>query len=125
MPLSETSLVGARIVSGIWEAVLLQKGRSEGSPRIEVTHLGAPVAGLEVAPRAPGKWDLRLPIPPALIADGVQTFVVREAGGEVLASFAIVVGEPLAQDLRAEIDLLRAELDLLKRAFRRHCAETA
>jgi hypothetical protein len=26
--------------------------------------------------------------------------------------------------LRAEVDLLRAELDMLKRAFRRHCVET-
>jgi hypothetical protein len=32
---------------------------------------------------------------------------------------------PLEEDIRAEVSLLRAELDLLKRAFRRHCAETA
>jgi hypothetical protein len=30
----------------------------------------------------------------------------------------------LAEDIRAEMDLLRAELDLLKQAFRRHCVET-
>jgi hypothetical protein len=30
----------------------------------------------------------------------------------------------LDEDIRAEVDLLRAELDLLKRAFRRHCSET-
>ena len=28
-------------------------------------------------------------------------------------------------DLRAEMDLMRAELDMLKRAFRRHCVETS
>jgi hypothetical protein len=31
----------------------------------------------------------------------------------------------MEDDLRAEVDLLRAELDMLKRAFRRHCLETA
>ena len=35
-----------------------------------------------------------------------------------------LAGEALAHDIRAEIDLLRAELDMLKRAFRRHCLET-
>jgi hypothetical protein len=30
----------------------------------------------------------------------------------------------MEDDLRAEVDLLRAELDMLKRAFRRHCLET-
>ena len=32
--------------------------------------------------------------------------------------------QALAEDIRAEVDLLRAELDLLKRAFRRHCQDT-
>ena len=48
-----------------------------------------------------------------------------QAGGEVLASFTLVAGVPLEEDLRAEISLLRAELDLLKKAFRRHVTETA
>ncbi|MDA8740151.1 hypothetical protein N9M73_03340 [Rhodobacteraceae bacterium] len=43
---------------------------------------------------------------------------------EVLARFTLIGGDLVDQDLRAEIDLLRAELDLLKRAFRRHCADT-
>ena len=43
----------------------------------------------------------------------------------VLASFSIVAGDALAEDIRAELSLLRAELDMLKKAFRRHCVETA
>ena len=72
-----------------------------------------------------GTWVVRVPVPPEAVANGVQTVVVAEAEGEVLGSFALVAGEALAPDLRAEIDLLRAELDMLKRAFRRHCLETA
>jgi hypothetical protein len=55
----------------------------------------------------------------------VQTFLVREAGsGATLGHFTIVAGVPLEADLRAEVDLLRAELDMLKKAFRRHCVES-
>ena len=36
-----------------------------------------------------------------------------------------IAGEAVSDDLRAEVELLRAELDMLKRAFRRHCLETA
>ncbi len=42
---------------------------------------------------------------------------------ETLDSFAIVAGEPLDDALHAEVILLRAELDMRKRAFRRHCLE--
>jgi hypothetical protein len=57
-------------------------------------------------------------LPPDAIGEGVQTFVLSDtATSERLASFSLVAGDALAHDLRAEIDLL-------KRAFRRHCAET-
>jgi hypothetical protein len=75
-------------------------------------------------PLGEGRWSLRLVLPADLLTDGVQTVVIRDrASGARLDSFAIVCGSPLDDDLRAEIDLLRAELELLKRAFRRHVAE--
>jgi len=53
----------------------------------------------------------------------VQTFLIREAeGGETLAHFTIVAGAAADADMRAELDLMRAELDMLKKAFRRYCA---
>jgi len=54
-----------------------------------------------------------------VLSDGLQT-VVLQADGEVLTKVTILAGAPLQDDLRAEIGLLRAELDLLKRAFQRH-----
>jgi hypothetical protein len=51
---------------------------------------------------------------------------MREAGQtETLAHFTIITGVAMEDDMRAEVDLLRQELDMLKRAFRRHCLETA
>ena len=74
----------------------------------------------------PNQWSVRVPIPIELIGDGAQTFLIFDRDtGKTLDSFTIITGEPLSDDLQAEVDLLRAELDMLKKAFRRHCVETS
>ena len=96
------------------------------------TRLTAPVRGRRAvggvavgARRGDGTWPVSVPIPADLLGDGVQTFLVRDAAtGDRIGAFTIVTGAPLEDDIRAEIDLLRAELDMLKKAFRRHCIET-
>ena len=122
--MADAVLTKTRIRAGVWEGVLSGAGTA---PRIEVQHLGQPVAGLSVTPlpdRA-GDHAVRLAIPSDLLSDGVQTLLFRDAATDtVLAHFTIVTGVALEQDIRAEVDLLRAELDMLKRAFRRHCLET-
>jgi hypothetical protein len=56
----------------------------------------------------------------------VQTFLIRNRDtGETMQHFTVITGVAMEDDLRAEVDLLRSELDMLKRAFRRHCLETA
>lgn len=119
------TLEGARIAAGCWRAELVAPDRDE-APAIEVWHQEARLDGVSLAaPSAPGRWPVAVPIPASLLSDGVQTFVVREVTtGATLGHFTIVTGVPLEDDIRAEIDLLRAELDMLKKAFRRHCAET-
>ncbi|WP_444463780.1 hypothetical protein [Rhodobacter capsulatus] len=113
-------LEGSRIAAGHWEGVWT--GAAE--PAFQVLHQERALPGLSCEALGEGRWRLRLPIPAALLSDGVQTFLLR-AGDDTVGHFTIVSGQPLEADLRAEIDLLRAELDLLKRAFRRHCVETA
>jgi len=122
--MADAVLTRTRIRAGVWEGVLTNAGPA---PRIEAQHLGMPVPGLSVTPLPdrPGDHAVRLPIPAALLSDGVQTFVLRDAASDTtLAHFTIVTGVALEQDIRAEVDLMRAELDMLKRAFRRHCLET-
>ena len=64
-------------------------------------------------------------VPADSLSDGVQTYLVNDArSGDKLASFTILAGDTLSDDIRAEIDLLRAELDMLKKSFRHHCNET-
>jgi len=108
-----------RIEGGVWQGVLSGAGTA---PAIEAMTGGRSVEGVEVAPGPKGEFTVRVPIPAWALNEGVQTFLVR-SGGETLAQFTLVAGEPLDQDLRAELALLRAELDLLKQAFQRHVRE--
>jgi hypothetical protein len=126
--MSDIKLVKTRLYAGIWEGELHVPDDVEQLPHLEVTHLDLPVAGhvLDEDPDRIGVWFFRIAVPSELISDGVQVFVIKNLDtGDQLASFSIIAGEALADDIRAEMGLLRAELDMLKRAFRRHCLETA
>ncbi|MCI2399497.1 hypothetical protein [Aliiroseovarius subalbicans] len=123
---SELTLTKTRIQAGFWEGVLTVSGE-QIQPQIEVTHLTQVLDGVDVSEdaSAEGRFTVRVPIPVDLLTDGVQTFVISDRdSGERLESFSVITGQPMEDDIRAEVDLLRAELDMLKRAFRRHCLET-
>lgn len=123
----DLKLTKTRIRAGVWEGLMTGGSERASVPEIEVRHLELPLNGVDVA-LAPGMkktWTVRVPIPADLLSDGVQTFLIHaRPDGEKLASFTIITGAALEEDIRAEVDLLRAELDMLKRAFRRHCLET-
>lgn len=117
------TLTKTRIRAGVWEGVM--SGPSE-TPVLEVSLLGVAIEGVTVVavPDRAGDWLVRVPIPAEVLSEGVQTFLIR-SGAETLAHFTVITGVAMEDDMRAEVDLLRAELDMLKRAFRRHCLETA
>lgn len=119
------TLTKTRLTAGVWEGVLTGVGKTE--PVLTVRHQDVLVPGITLTESPDkGMWFVQIPVPAGLISDGVQTFLILdEATGDKLGSFALLSGEALAEDIRAEMDLLRAELDMLKRAFRRHCIETA
>jgi len=119
--MSEFQLSTGRIKKGVWNG-FLTGGTSE--PQIEVLYRDAPVPDVFVQ-AADGGWSVKVPIPTDAIAEGVQTFVIFDKiSGATLGDFTLIAGEAMGDDIRAEIELLRAELDMLKRAFRRHCVET-
>lgn len=112
-------LTQTRIAKGTWEGLLTGAG---AVPRIEALHDGTALPGVEVV-ALPEGHAVRVPLPGTILSEGMQV-VLLQLGGEVLARITLIAGLPPDEDLRAEVSLLRAELDLLKRAFRRHCAET-
>lgn len=125
--MSKFRLTETRLTNGVWHGVLDDGGTPEFRPDIKAIYREEVLEGLEIKATAEGgRWDIRLPVPPKVLSEGVHTVVFQEAGSETaLAHFTVIAGETLADDIRAEMDLLRAELDMLKQAFRRHCTETA
>lgn len=118
--MSETELTELGLASGIWRARLSGAGPA---PEVDVTHQGAAVAGVTLE-KDGGGWLLSVPVPAESLSDGVQTYLVTEtASGARLGGFAIAAGAVLEADIRAEVELLRAELDILKKAFRRLAAK--
>lgn len=108
-------LVPIRFENGIWE------GHCTGNtpPQVAALFLGQPLPGVEVAPVEDG-WRIRVPVPSALLSDGVHTVILwDEPAQQKLGDFTVIAGAPAVGDIRSEIDLLRAELDLLKRVVRR------
>ena len=107
---------------GIWEG-LLSGHAGDGPPMLKAHSQNRHLPDLQVEPVDidQGDWAVRLRIPPECLNEGVQTFVIEdERDGIVLANFVIVAGAPVDEHLAAEVSLLRQELDMLKRAFRRH-----
>ncbi|MFL4469569.1 hypothetical protein ACERZ8_06695 [Tateyamaria armeniaca] len=123
--MSTLVLTPTKMRQGIWEGVIKQTG--SGVPQIRVTHLDVTVPEIDLTETGTaGEWLLEVPIPMSAISEGVQVFVISDAlNDETLGQFTLIAGEVLGDDLRAEVELLRAELDMLKRAFRRHCTETS
>ena len=122
--MSTLTVTPTKIINGVWHGLIQQSGT--GVPQIKVTHLDVDVPDVAVEEKPDSnEWHLRVPIPTTAIADGVQVLVISDAmDGETLGDFALIVGDVLGDDIRSEVALLRAELDMLKRAFRRHCVET-
>jgi hypothetical protein len=121
--MTDLTLTKNRLNAGVWEGTL--NGPADASPILVLRHNDEVVPGLSVEETGSGTWAVRVPVPTDLINDDIQTFVIVEEGSNtVLASFAIFAGDQLSDAKQVEMDLLRAELDMLKRAFRKHCIET-
>lgn len=118
-------LIETGLRQGVWEGLLVGAPRSDSGPDVVALHQDREVEGVELTPVDDGRWRVRVPVPSDAVTDGVQTVLLMDKTDDAkLAHFTIIAGAPASDDMRAEIELLRAELDLLKRAFRRHCLET-
>jgi len=125
--MSEFVVTKRRMIEARWNAVV---SRADGTaiaetPKLSVTLDGKPVLGVSLKAGGEGDWEMIVPVPAEAVSDGIRTIIVQDSvTDESLASFSLLSGEALDEDLRAEVDLLRQELDKLKRAFRRHCVES-
>jgi hypothetical protein len=126
--MTDFKLTKTRIQAGVYEGVISTASNDAAhDPIVTVYLLEEEVGDVTISedPTLAQTWHLKIRIPSDVLTDGIQTFLIYDVrGDEKLDSFTIITGEPLNDDLQAEVDLLRAELDMLKKAFRRHCVET-
>ena len=119
--MTQLTLRESRVRAGVWEAMVLAPAGEP--PSLELVSGGRVLAGPNLR-EAKGGWVLSAPLPADALSDGVQAFCLRTVpDGEIVGCLAVQVGEVLAGNLVAEVELLRAELDMLKRAFRAHCLD--
>jgi hypothetical protein len=117
------SLTRVRLAGGRYEGLLTS---IEGAG-VEAVFEGRVIAAASVSPDADraNSWRLAVDLPAEVIGEGVQVIALRSTvSGEVLDRITLMSGAPLDEDIRAELALMRNELEMLKTAFRRHCAET-
>lgn len=117
------TLVRTTLHAGRYEGVLTGAGQTE----IEALHKGRIIAVAQVTthPVEAGALHVALDLPADVLSDGVQVVGLRStATGDVLDRLTFMAGSAMDDDIRGELMLLREELEMLKRAFRRHCADT-
>lgn len=113
--MTDAILTQTRFEDGLWQGHLAM----DTQPDIQVLYRGETLVGVTVSAAEDG-WTLTVSVPVSALSDGVHSFVITERDGHrKLGDFTIIAGTPAADDLRTEIEVLRGELDMLKRAFRR------
>lgn len=97
--------------------------------RVFLTQHGEILSFARLKADGEGRWQVTVDVPASALSDGVHSLVLVADNGEGNAAplpgsvrlehLTIAAGQPLDEDLTAEIALIRAELELLKREFRR------
>jgi hypothetical protein len=112
---------------GVWQGVL---HAATAPSRVSLEDDGVVLATARVTPAAEaGAFHVRVQVPSDWLSDGAHCFQLiaddgqgDEAPGpdaDRLAALPVTAGAAHAEDMRSEIALIRAELDLLKREVRR------
>lgn len=124
--MSSYSLTKTRFRDGYWHGHLIAADPKSPPPQISAFVHENEIDGIRIDPcERPGQYQVEIALPPSALGDGAHALVITEKGtGDVLARHALMIGELPTDDLYAEIALLRAELELLKGAFRAHCRES-
>lgn len=123
--LPHAELIDGTIRAGVWHGIVHAPGPE--APAIEIHHAGGtlqPRLVERIAGQA-GRWRIDVALPAELLEDGMRSLLVVDVtSGRTLQTLTLSAGLPLPEDLIAEVASLRAELEVLKAAFRRHARES-
>ena len=109
------------LAAGLWQ------GRLTGPEGADPPPLAATCAGVDldaprIEPAGAGRWTVSVALPPAIMTDGTQILAIGPRGGDPLCLDRLAFGDVLGGDLAAEFAALKVEVEVLKRALRRHLA---
>ncbi|MGV6839708.1 MAG: hypothetical protein ACWA40_05895 [Planktomarina sp.] len=110
-------IVNSQLLEGVWTAHL--KNVRPGA-KVTVQLNGTPIENVSYAQEDDGTYVIIVPVPIEALTDGTHSFLLDAGNGQVQKAFSVIAGDAVNDDLRAEVGLLRAELDMLKMAFRKH-----
>jgi hypothetical protein len=116
------TLTRLRLVAGLWEGRLTGPAGAP-PPDLAATWMGEEIAQARIVPEREGAWAVTLDLPLAIMSDGTHSLAIGPRGADPLCLETLAFGDPLEAELRADLAALRTELDVLKRALRRHLAE--
>lgn len=111
------------VSGGTYRGLLTCEDTEQTAPALSLD-LGGQTLGQMIVTQVDGGWQVEGALGLAPLTDGTQTVFVRLADGTALDSLTVVTGLSAPEDLRAELSVLRAELEILKVAFRRHVSES-
>lgn len=114
------------VKNGIWSGRLV----ADAAPARLCAVRGSDILAVaEITADGVDGWRVSVALPGSVVSDGAQTLtLIADAGAAgdpvlpdavTLARLDLIAGTPLQGDLSAEILLLREEIELLKREFRR------
>lgn len=116
--MSQTTVTKTAFARGVWSGVVFSKDE----PKIRVAHEGRDIEGVELTKtEKKSEWELKFALPLECIGDGTQTFTIEDTlSGDILESVTMLSGDVLLDDVRVEMSMLRAEVNMLKGIIRRH-----
>lgn len=109
------------VTAGCWTGTL-QADRQPAA--LWLVHRGAGVAQARLRAAGPKSWAVAVDLPGSVIDGGAHGLLLvagdpGKPGAHVLARLTLIAGSVAGEELLAEVAQLRAELDLVKREFRR------
>lgn len=119
--MDDWTVTASALERGVW-TLRLEGGSTP--PKIEVSHAHRAVPGVRTETDG-SAMTVTAELPREVLSDGLQSIhAVDKASGTTLASLHVAAGRMVSRDMTAELSLLRGELELLKKAFRRHLSES-
>ncbi|MDB6177777.1 hypothetical protein PAF17_09715 [Paracoccus sp. Z330] len=113
------------IRGGVWSGCVRGANRPE---RVCAICRGEVVAEAVLTENESEGWDVTVGLPSSVLSSGVTSLILvagdqaEGAATQHLGRLNLIAGEVLDQDLGVEIAMLRSEIELLKREFRRQHA---